>query len=248
MQVMEGGLFVRGYQLTERGKILIAVILALLIFVLPSAILAFKALASQPPPPSVDRDSETSGSPPPSTSETPPNGTAESPPPNGGGFNPPEGSGEPDGDNEPGDYNRQDGGDDPGDSDDLNGNGGSAVSAPPDEHEPESPPQSGPIGSNPTAGSLTFSFSPSSQDALDDETVALLREFLASANNTDGSRIAIEIPRLSAEAADKVISATVNAFAAQGVPTQRLEFIAGQRVPAGSSFTVRLSYIWPQSK
>ena len=242
----------RGYQLTERGKILVAVILALLIFVLPSAILAYKALASEPSPPPADRDSETSGSPHPSAGETPPNGNAESPPPNGGDFNPPEDSGEPGSDNEPGDSEPGDsepGGDNrPGDGDEPNDISDSTVPSPPDENDPESPPPSGSIGGNPSIGTLSFSFSPSNQDTLDDETVALLREFLASTNNTEGSRIAIEIPRLSAEAADKVVAATVNAFAAQGVPTQRLEFIAGRRVPAGSSFTVRLSYIWPQSK
>ena len=77
------------YELTERGKIVIAIILVVLILVLPAMILAYKAWA-QPAQPPDNNDSGGSGAFLPAPADTPSLITAESPPPNGGGFNPPD--------------------------------------------------------------------------------------------------------------------------------------------------------------
>ena len=79
-----------GYELTERGKIMVAIILVLLLLLIPSAILLYTAMSNETSPPP-DQGSQTSGVPPPSIFETPPNnGSESSPPPNGGGFNQPD--------------------------------------------------------------------------------------------------------------------------------------------------------------
>ena len=70
------------YELTERGKIVIAIVLVLLILVLPSAIIAYNAWASTPPPPD-EHD-------PPSSSQTIVPPIEENPSPPGDGFDPPE--------------------------------------------------------------------------------------------------------------------------------------------------------------
>jgi len=79
-----------GYELTERGKILVAVVLVLLLLLIPSAILLYTAMSSQAYTPPADQDPKASVSPPPLIMETPPPEISESPPPNGGGFNPPD--------------------------------------------------------------------------------------------------------------------------------------------------------------
>jgi len=78
-----------GYELTDRGKILITVVLVVLLLFLPAAILLFTAMTSQPSQPPDDHNSQASVSPPPLPVETPNPPITESPPPNGGGFNPP---------------------------------------------------------------------------------------------------------------------------------------------------------------
>jgi hypothetical protein len=78
-----------GYELTERGKIVIAVVLVLLFLLVPSAIMLYNAMASQAPQPPTNQESGASGTSPPVSNVTPPPTISESPPPNGGGFNPP---------------------------------------------------------------------------------------------------------------------------------------------------------------
>ena len=81
------------YELTERGKIAIAIVLVVLFLLIPSVIMLLKSMANQPAQPEDDPEQSTSGSRPPVTVVvTPPssNITPESPPPTGGGFNPPE--------------------------------------------------------------------------------------------------------------------------------------------------------------
>ena len=77
------------YELTERGKIIVAVILVFLFFVLPAVFLAVKAWV-QPAEPPGQQDGNASGVKPPAIVETVPPEISKSPPPNGGGFNPPD--------------------------------------------------------------------------------------------------------------------------------------------------------------
>ena len=77
------------YELTERGKIVIAVVLVLLLLVLPSAILAYKAMAGQPSQPPEDQEAAASVDSLPAFTDSPQAAINESPPPDGGGFNQP---------------------------------------------------------------------------------------------------------------------------------------------------------------
>jgi len=70
----------RGYDLTERGKIIIAIILVALIFVLPAVVLALNAWSNANPPPDGPSQTVVPEEPPPEISNTPL--------PNGSGFNP----------------------------------------------------------------------------------------------------------------------------------------------------------------
>jgi len=79
-----------GYELTERGKILVAIVLVLLLLLVPSAILLYTAMAGQASPPPADNDAQASGDYPPLIAEMAPSQSIESPPPTGGGFNPPD--------------------------------------------------------------------------------------------------------------------------------------------------------------
>ena len=210
------------YELTERGKIIIAILVVLLFLVLPAAILAYKAWAAGPQAPPPSHSTEATGTPPPSL-EYPPQ-ISESPPPNGGGFNPPNG------------YPSNGNGNGNGHG---NGNGG---------QESSRPPEFGPTGGTPSEGTLTFLFSPHLQNTLDAETLSVLGVFLSSPNNTPNSQIAVEMPKLSGEDAEKLVSAIVNAFAALGVRENKLAFIVNTSGEAGaaegeSAVEVNLSFM-----
>lgn len=77
----------RDYELTDRGKILIAVVIAVLFLLIPAGILVFSAFADRPPN---EPDAEASGAPPASNVEADPSQPLNSPPPTGGDFNPPD--------------------------------------------------------------------------------------------------------------------------------------------------------------
>ena len=154
----------RRYEFTERGKIFIAILLVLLLLVLPSAILAFKVMASDTSPPVNGQYPGTLGETPSIAGPQPPEATDETPPSNGGDFNqtdPPESNGEA----TPGESHTPDAGDD----DDIdatdNGNG---VDAQPGnngenaEASPNSPDTSPGTQPPPDGGS-----SPDGQDAED---------------------------------------------------------------------------------
>lgn len=74
----------RRYELTERGKIVIALVLVVLLLVLPSAILAFKAMSDESAPPTATNSAGAS-KPPPNSGESPTQGKTDSPPPESGG-------------------------------------------------------------------------------------------------------------------------------------------------------------------
>ena len=90
------------YELTDRGKIVIAVVVAVILLLLPSAILLYKTVTSPPSQPTGTPNSEATGEPPPTLAEPTSPEIKDSPPPNGGGLypsdNPPSNGGDnPDG-------------------------------------------------------------------------------------------------------------------------------------------------------
>lgn len=74
------------YELTDRGKILIAIVVAVIFLLVPAGILVFSALAEQP----LDESGPgVSGAPTASVDEAAPSQPLITPPPSGGDFNPP---------------------------------------------------------------------------------------------------------------------------------------------------------------
>ena len=229
----------RNYELTERGKIAIAVIIAVILLALAVA-LTVKAFAKQEPQPNGNQssaESDQSNFPPvePSTEipvgtpdkppegtpdETPPT-TAESPPPSGGGFNPTD----PPDETPPTNGTIPDGNDEP------------------DGPENADPPESGPTGGNPSEGTLSFLFSPYYQDELDSETASLLEVLLKSPNNTRNSSIAVATSRLSDDASSVLMSAVKSAFRAHGIPEQRILHIENSTGLSGETIEVSFFFI-----
>jgi len=208
-----------GYELTDRGKIVVTVVIVVLLLFLPAAILLFTAMASQSSQPPDNQDSQASVSPPSLPAETPDPPITESPPPNGGGFNPP-------------DVSRPNGGGDPGTASSPNG------------QAPSRPPGSGQSSVNPIEGTLSFLFSPNLQDTLDDETSSMIDEFLSSPKNTINSIIAVKTPQLSFDVSQKFVTIIVDSFAERDVPETRIAYITDPSVPlADGSFEVNLSFI-----
>ena len=206
------------YELTERGKIVIAIVLVLLLLLVPSAILLFTAIANQPAHPPEYQGSEASQSPTPPTEITPPTVITESPLPPGGGLKPSQG---------------------PDTVDTAPADGGNGA----EEQDPPQPPLFGPTGGDPSKGMLSFLFSADIQNALDDETLAMLGEFVGSPKNTEKNIVAVEMPQLSDEDANTLYFAIISAFGDLGVSEQRLAYITQPSETAQSPFEVSLSYI-----
>ena len=229
------------YELTERGKILVAIVLVLLLLLVPSVILLCGAMENQPPTPSGTHGSEASQSPPPSFAEISPPIISNSPPPTGGGFSPPDvtttnGTVFIQPDVTPTYY--------PPDvtptfipPNELPTDGGSVI------QETPKPPDYGPTGGNPSRGTLTFLFSPDKQNTLDAETLSMVDTFIKSPSNTRSSLIRVETPKLSAEDTEKLASAVTKAFTDQGVPESRISYSVNQNEVEEDSFEVNLSYI-----
>ena len=219
------------YELTERGKIVIAIILVVLILVLPAAILAYKAWA-QPAQPPENSNTGGTGSVQPVSPDTSSPIVAISPPPNGGGFNPP-GISPTDDDGEP---------DDTGNTPDT-----SDTSDIPDTPDTP-PPVSNRPSVDPTEGTLSFFFSPDQQHAPDAETTSAFSVFLSSNKNTPDSLISVEIPKASREDSDIVITAVISAFAELGVNTQKLSFVTVSSKSTEGPMQIHLSYITQRTK
>ena len=298
----------RGYEITERGKIFIAILLVLLLLVLPSAILAFKVMAGDSSPPS-GRNPGSLGETPSVSGTQPTEDTDDPPPDDGGGFNPSEEPSETDGlitggwgeaspeassgsgDNTESPPPVQIPSNGSGDLDDIDNNDAdpssgsptdptesptptdSAASPPPTDNitspaptdttaspsptdSPASPspsdssasPAPSPndaFDSNPvlSSGVLTFQFLPGEQSSLDSKTSSKLSEFLNSSKNTRNSTIAIETSKLSDKDAETFMKTMTSAFAAKGVPAQRLEHVSRASETTGQQMEVKIYYV-----
>ena len=212
------------YELTERGKIVIAALIVLLLFVL-SGILMYKAWANQSSAPPADPNSESHGALSPSPYETPPV-ISDSPPPTGGVFTPPVISTP----SEP------------------SGNDVQGSEETPDTPELTKPPDSGLIDCDPSEGTLSFLFSPDRQSELDNEIISAFGDLLSSLNNTRDSMIAVETPPLSDSDTEKLMDAVADAFVAHGIPARRLTWIMRPYDNAGETFEVKLYFVRSSGK
>jgi len=222
----------KGYEVTERGKIFIAVVIVIIMITL-AVIIALRAWSSSPPPSDNQSHNIEPG---PDYTDTPPV-IADTPLPDGSGSYP---------------Y----------DSEDPPGEQGSFDPSPevpeepdepseeePDEtpEEPPEPPQYGPISLNRSGGTMSFLYAPAEQDALDSDTVSMIEDFITSPRNTANARIVVEIPQLSENDRASLVSAVTEAFAKHGVAQRDLTFIANQSSPADGSYEVKISFVLPTS-
>jgi len=230
---------VKSYELTERGKIIIAVVLVILLLVLPSTILAIKAWAGTVPPPD---DPPVTAEPLPATPNDDPPENSE-PLPNGSGSSPHEPEDDPT--DAPADDEADGPTDDsagqPMDHDPPQSDDGEAGSSDPTDEQQEF----GPVSLDISRGTMVFIFSPDLQDTLDPETTAMLGEFITSPKNKTDTQILVEMPSLSQEDTTTVISAVTNAFTRYDVTRKDLVFITLQTEVKEGSFEVMLSFYAP---
>ena len=220
----------KGYRLTDRGKIVVTILIVFIFLFLPAAILIFSARAEPPANPPANQNSSDTLSPP-SINEPPLSGEAGinsvQPPPSASTNSTPE----------------------PSLSAPL-----TQSPAPPEQGGSSAgnsvqPPDLSPSAFNPDEGTLSFFFSTSSADKLDDNTAFLLDDFLSLPKNTPDSTIAVETPHISPEYFQEFSSMIVSALTDRGIPQQRIAFITrsetAQSAPGSDNLTfeVNLSYI-----
>ena len=215
------------YELTERGKTIIAVVLVVILVVLSAVILTI-GYCSGTSLPSQGDDSSISKSPPAPVSPPAPQETLSPPPSEPPPTEPPPTEPPP---TDPPPSAPPHGG---------NGNGhgyGDII------------PEFGPVGLNILEGTMLFMFSPSLQEALDDDTVTMLSDFLSSPKNTDDSQIQVEMPNLAEDDMDLLLSAVAKAFSTYNVKVNDIVYVTNQTEVADSNFEVKLSfYVAPEQK
>jgi len=239
-----------GYEFTERGKVII-IVLIIAILVIPASVIAFRVWSSSS---SSDDNSH-------QVSQQTPDGSqhneqepvvTESPPPGDTGFDPVDPPGG--GDNEHGSFDppveppeepdEPDDPDDPGDPDDTDTPGD-----PGGEEQPPEPdmPEIGPISIDRSAGTMHFMFAPELQESLDADTITMLGDFITSPRNTRDSKILIEIPVLPAAQTTALTLAIADAFSQYGISQRSLTFEAYQADLTNSSFEIIMYFIQTSS-
>ena len=111
------------------------------------------------------------------------------------------------------------------------------------ESEHSIPPRAGPTGGNPFEGTLSFSFFPDNQTELDADTTALLFDLLNSPKNTRNSIITVETSMMSETDIDKLMTALISAFTAYGVSEQRITHNQRQSGTTSEAYEVNLYFI-----
>ena len=204
------------YELTERGKIALAILIAIVILTVSIilAVLTFRNNASETTPPEVANNISA-----PDLNEIEPQ------PPEPGGFTPSDDSSD-----EPSDYTPEI------DPLDEYSNDYSNI----DNQRPNN------IGNptvNLTTGRFTFFFSLNIQTSLDYETGLMLDKFLTSPRNIPSSIIAIETPKLSNEDTTSFMSVITGALGERKIDSERITHIIDPDIPLGEHIEVNLYYI-----
>jgi len=244
-----------GYEVTERGKITVAVIIVMLLFIIPAIIITAFAWSS-PPLREVPNGDQNGNDPIISNTPLPTDGgglNADDPPGNGNGeqgaYNPPpetpEPSPEPTDDPDETDPDGIDT-DEPDPDDPAEPTPTPAPSDPPGQ--PADGSQNfGPVSMSRSAGTMLFRFSPEHQDALDADTVSMLGDFITSPKNTSDAQISVEIPRLSTADTTALKTAITDAFAEHGVAESKISFSSYNTGSVGNTFDVKLSFVTVRS-
>ena len=208
------------YELTERGKIIIAIIIVVLVFLLPSVIFAVKAINSTPPP--IDDPPHAAA---PEPGDTPV--ITDRPLPDGSGLDPI----------------------DPPETDEKDDEPYEPPVEPEEvpEEQPEEVPEFGFVDLDRTRGTMKFTFSPGHQIALDEDTISALADFVTSPRNTARAHISIETPSLTSEDSTIFQAALTEALAQHGVRRDKLVFNANSSSTYERAFDVILSFQQPTS-
>jgi len=216
----------KGYEFTDRGKIVIVTLL-IAIIIIPAAVIVSRVWNNSQPP---DNNGH-------QIAQQTPDGqdpvVTESPPPDGPDVDPVDPPID-----DPGEQGSFDPPVEPPDDPDDEGDQGH-LGHPTD---PE-PPEIGPISINLNAGTMEFMFAPELQDALDEDTFVMLGEFITSPRNTRDSKILIEVPYLPANQNTAITSAITDAFTQYGISRRTLSFESYQSESTGESFGIMLSFI-----
>jgi len=202
------------YELTDRGKIIIVVVIALIMILLALTIFNVGAWSDPVPPNDGQAHSDLPEADPPEDESS---GISDEPLPDSSGLNP----------------------DDPDENGDIEQ--GSADQS--GGHENEDP-IFGPLSINLAEGTMSFLFSPSLQEVLDPETALVLSEFLTSPLNTNDAHILVEMPLLPEDDVSVIISAVSDAFAQHGVTQSGLAYITHPTTDTdATSYVIALSFI-----
>jgi len=204
----------RGYEITERGKIVIAVIIAIPLFIIAITLAVIAWNNTQSPPDDPPSHSESH-----QPEEDPE--ISDKPLPDGSGFTPHEPP-EPD-ETEHGEQGEFD--------PDLS------------EDPPDEIPDISPVSVDLSAGTMLFWFSPDDRDSLSDSTVDKIGEFLTSPKNTSESQIVIEMPKLPDDELSELISAVTDAFAKHGISHENLAYATYSIDPSDESFEINLYFL-----
>ena len=229
------------YEFTERGKVII-VVLIIAILVIPASVIAFRVRNGSPPT-DINGSQIVQPTPDDSLPDEQEPVVTESPPPDDNGYEPVdpprEGNGEQGSFDPP--VEPPDEPDDPEEPVDPGDPGG-------DVHPPEPElPEIGPIGIDRSAGTMQFLFAPELQTSLDADTIAMLGDFITSPRNTNNARILVEIPVLPAAQTTTLTLAIADAFSQYGVSQRVLSFETYRSDLTEDSFEVMLSFIQTSS-
>ena len=235
----------KSYELTERGKIVVAVIIVLLLLTL-SGILMIKAGANRALRNSLEKPLTTAQSPPATETDHP---TKDSPPPNGGGFNPPDITDPSHGANteDPNDPNMiddlTDNGSEFGEEDlQENVNGLNEIK---NGHEE---PNSDLTGAKISSGVFTFSLSPDNQYELDNETKLMLEKFMGLRDDAPRSKIAVETSITSDAGLSKLLSVIKLALAEYGISEKQIVHIMLPITALEDRIEVKMYYVTSSNK
>jgi len=230
----------KGYEITERGKIIIVVLLVLIVLIIPSVFISINALVRETPQEDPPGITETTPQPEDDlTGENSDEMTNRPWPP--GGDN--EMLGGPDNENP-----------DSGNTVDIPPEEGNGAPMPPDASDSSDssdasqgePPEQGLVGLNVAGGTMAFVYFPGVQNVLDAETSAALEEFLRSPRNVENARIIVQFPQLTEGDRLNVVNAILNELTGHGVPRQDIVFFTIDETVEGESFEVSLSFQAPQ--
>lgn len=222
-----------GYEFTERGNVAIAIILAVLMFVVPAIILTYRAWNGNGPyeadsPPQLSAvETET----PEVVSTTPDSGENANQDSNDVDDNDANVPSTADSDDEYNDSEAVDSAQ----NDDADQNDNDTTGA---QHE-DTPRD---IEMSLSDGTMLFWMSPSDQGPLEPDVISTLGDFMTSPRNTYYTQIIVEIPDLPESEIQPFVSSVINAFAEHSISRNNFSFAPYQVNETAGSFEVRLHF------